>query len=127
MNTILCNNGYVINKSNICNKLDKIKKDLVVIPFSINKNYYNKNNNIKIYYENSKQICVPRYYGIKTFGCSCDVSDPLSVQTMVDKVVAEFGEINILHNNAAGKSEDLGAFFAPFEEYSLDQWDMDNI
>ena len=41
---------------------------------------------------------------------------------MVDYVVAEFGEINILHNNAAGKSNDLDAFFAPFEEYSLDQW-----
>lgn len=30
---------------------------------------------------------------------------------MVDYVVAEFGEINILYNNAASKSDDLDAFF----------------
>ncbi len=41
---------------------------------------------------------------------------------MVTRVVAEFGEIDILHNNAASKSQDLDAFFAPFEEYGLDQW-----
>jgi NAD(P)-dependent dehydrogenase (short-subunit alcohol dehydrogenase family) len=28
----------------------------------------------------------------------------------------------VLHNNAASKSTDLAAFFAPFEDYSLDQW-----
>lgn len=61
-------------------------------------------------------------YGVKACGYGCDVSDPVSVQTMVESVAAEFGEINILHNNAAGKSDDLDAFFAPFEEYSLDQW-----
>jgi len=61
-------------------------------------------------------------YKIKSIGIACDVSDPLSVQRMVEETVTEFGEINILHNNAAGKSDDLDAFFAPFEEYSLDQW-----
>jgi len=61
-------------------------------------------------------------YGVKAIGYGCDVSDPISVQTMVKDVVTEFGEINILHNNAAGKSDDLDAFFAPFEEYTLNQW-----
>ena len=55
-------------------------------------------------------------------GIGCDVSDPGSVQNMVDRVVSELGTINILHNNAAAKSDDLDSFFAPFEEYSLDQW-----
>lgn len=62
-----------------------------------------------------------RYNG-KIIGIGCDVSDPASVKAMVARVVAEFREINILHNNAAGKSDDLDAFFAPFEKYSLDQW-----
>lgn len=62
------------------------------------------------------------HYGVKACGYGCDVSDPISVQAMVADVVAAFGEINILHNNAAGKSDDLDAFFAPFEEYRLDQW-----
>ena len=38
-----------------------------MIPFSINNNFYN-NNKFKVYSENNKQICVPRYYGLKHFG-----------------------------------------------------------
>ena len=59
---------------------------------------------------------------VEVIGIACDVSDQKSVQKMVAQVVDKFGEINILHNNAAGKSENLNAFFAPFEEYSLEQW-----
>lgn len=61
-------------------------------------------------------------YGIKAVGIACDISSPESVRNMVAKSVTELGEVNILHNNAAGKSNDLDAFFAPFEEYSLEQW-----
>jgi len=61
-------------------------------------------------------------YKTSSIGIGCDVSDPESVREMVARVVSEYGEINILHNNAAGKSDDLDAFFAPFEEYSLEQW-----
>jgi NAD(P)-dependent dehydrogenase (short-subunit alcohol dehydrogenase family) len=52
----------------------------------------------------------------------CDVADPQSVQAMADRIEGTFGSIDILHNNAASKSEDLDAFFAPFEEYSLAEW-----
>lgn len=61
-------------------------------------------------------------YGVKALGFLCDVSKPQSVADMVERVVAEFGAINILHNNAAAKSNDLDAFFASFEDYSLEQW-----
>ena len=61
-------------------------------------------------------------YGNKALGFVCDVSKPQSVADMVERVVAEFGAINILHNNAAAKSNDLDAFFASFEDYSLEQW-----
>lgn len=61
-------------------------------------------------------------YNIKSIGVACDVSSPKSVAQMVDKVIKSLGEIHILHNNAASKSADLEAFFAPFEEYSLEQW-----
>jgi NAD(P)-dependent dehydrogenase (short-subunit alcohol dehydrogenase family) len=61
-------------------------------------------------------------YGVKAQGFGCDVSDPQSVRSMVKQVVAAFGHIDILHNNAAGKSDDLDAFFAPFEDYSFEQW-----
>jgi NAD(P)-dependent dehydrogenase (short-subunit alcohol dehydrogenase family) len=61
-------------------------------------------------------------YQKKTIGIVCDVSSPDAVQEMVKRVIDEFSEIHILHNNAAGKSQDLNAFFAPFEEYSLIEW-----
>lgn len=52
----------------------------------------------------------------------CDLTSEQSIKEMVENVVAEYGKIDILHNNAAGKSKDLNAFFAPFEEYDLNQW-----
>lgn len=61
-------------------------------------------------------------FDTSVIGIACDVSNPESVQTMVAEVVEHFGKVDILHNNAAGKSGDLDAFFAPFEEYRLDQW-----
>lgn len=52
----------------------------------------------------------------------CDISSEDSVREMVKEVILEFGEISILHNNAAGKSSNLDAFFADFEDYDLNQW-----
>lgn len=61
-------------------------------------------------------------YGVRSIGVRCDVSDPDSVSEMARKVVEQFGQIDVLLNNAASKSEDLDAFFAPFEDYSLKEW-----
>lgn len=61
-------------------------------------------------------------FGVKTEGIECDVSSSRSVETMVRTVVERFGQVHILHNNAASKSADLDAFFAPFEQYSLEEW-----
>jgi NAD(P)-dependent dehydrogenase (short-subunit alcohol dehydrogenase family) len=61
-------------------------------------------------------------YNVKTLGIQCNISDQSEVLEMVRNAVEVMGEINILHNNAASKSSDLKAFFAPFEEYSLEQW-----
>jgi NAD(P)-dependent dehydrogenase (short-subunit alcohol dehydrogenase family) len=61
-------------------------------------------------------------YGISALGVACDVSDPTSVPEMVSRVVSRFGAIHVLHNNAASKSSDLGAFFATTEQYSLSEW-----
>lgn len=62
------------------------------------------------------------HFGVKGLGIRCDVSDPESVAGMVSRAVEFFGEVNILHNNAASKSVDLDAFFSPFEGYSLEEW-----
>ena len=63
-----------------------------------------------------------RRYGQQCISIVCDVSEPTSVSSMVDEVMKQFGDINILHYNAASKSSNLEAFLAPFEEYTLDQW-----
>ena len=75
-------------------------------------------------YDKASEIAknISKLHGVKVIGYGCDVSDPASVQRTIKEVVEEFGEINILHNNAAGKSSNLDAFFASFEEYTLDQW-----
>lgn len=61
-------------------------------------------------------------HGVEARGYAVDVSNPESVQAGVGRVVGDFGGIDVLHNNAASKSDDLEAFFAPFEEYSLAEW-----
>lgn len=60
--------------------------------------------------------------GVRAIGLGCDVSDPGSVEFMVRKVVDRLGGVHVLHNNAASKSTNLDAFFAPFEDYELDEW-----
>ncbi len=61
-------------------------------------------------------------FGVKPLGIGCDVSKPQDVQLMVQRVVKECGAIDILHNNAAAKSQDLKKYFAPFEDYDLAEW-----
>jgi NAD(P)-dependent dehydrogenase (short-subunit alcohol dehydrogenase family) len=56
------------------------------------------------------------------YALDCDVSDPASVAAMVDATVERFCSIDVLLNNAASKSNDLEAFFAPFETFSLEEW-----
>lgn len=60
--------------------------------------------------------------GRRCQGLACDVADEAAVIAMVDRVVGDYGGIDILHNNAASKSRDLEAFFAPSEDYSLAEW-----
>jgi NAD(P)-dependent dehydrogenase (short-subunit alcohol dehydrogenase family) len=55
-------------------------------------------------------------------GFACDVSDPDSVKACVAAIMARFGRIDVLVNNAATKTADMRAFFEPFETYSLDTW-----
>ncbi len=61
-------------------------------------------------------------YDADVRGFACNVADSDSVSAMVEEVVGAFGEITVLHNNAAAKSSDLLKFFAPFEDYSLEEW-----
>ena len=61
-------------------------------------------------------------YSTQAIGVACDVADSDSVGRMVSTVVDTLGSIDVLHNNAATKSRDLNAFFAPYEDYSYATW-----
>lgn len=61
-------------------------------------------------------------YDVMVKGYACDISNAKSVRETVSKIAKDFSTIDVLHNNAASKSEDLDAFFAPFEDYSLEEW-----
>ena len=61
-------------------------------------------------------------YRVDCIGLECDVASEASVDALVERVVAHFGRIDVLHNNAASKSDDLKAFFAPAENYALEEW-----
>ncbi len=61
-------------------------------------------------------------YPVETVGIGCDVSNPDSVQSMAARVAERLGAIHVLVNNAASKSVDLDAFFAPVEAYSAEEW-----
>lgn len=52
----------------------------------------------------------------------CDVSNPKNVNDSIKNVLAKWNQIDVLHNNAASKSDNLDAFFESFEEYSLEEW-----
>lgn len=43
---------------------------------------------------------IRREYGQKSIGLQADVTDPQQIQAMVDRVLAEFGKVDVLVNNA---------------------------
>lgn len=61
-------------------------------------------------------------FGRRAVGVACDVTKPDSVAAMVARVEGELGPIDVLHNNAAGKTRDPAAFFTVLEEFALETW-----
>lgn len=60
--------------------------------------------------------------GRAAIGIVADVTRPNEVAAMVARAEADLGPLRILCNNAASKGTNLAAFFAPFEEYTLETW-----
>lgn len=61
-------------------------------------------------------------FGGRAIGVACDVTEPDSVAAMVAHVEGELGPIDVLHNNAAGKTRDPAAFFTALEDFALETW-----
>ncbi len=66
-------------------------------------------------------------HGVESLGVAVDVTDKPAVEQMTRAVLARFGRIDILINNAAmtvkGGGERAGDYFARFEDYPLELWD----
>ena len=67
MKSILCNRGYIINKKKFTKEyINNLKKQLYVKPFTMDRQFYVKG--FKIYLENEKQLCIPKYFGLNKIG-----------------------------------------------------------
>jgi NAD(P)-dependent dehydrogenase (short-subunit alcohol dehydrogenase family) len=57
--------------------------------------------------------------GAECMGLAVDLSKEQAVKRWAKKILAHFGAIDVLVNNAATKTKN---FFAPLESFSLDEW-----
>lgn len=72
----------------------------------------------------AEEFCVDmkKQFSLEIQPMGLDVSSSDSVESAVSSVEEKYGKIDILHNNAAGKSSDLKKFFEPFETFSMETW-----
>lgn len=98
MKTILHAFGYVVNKKYYDDaKINLIKKELTVEPYTLNNNFYS-NNKFKVYLENKTQICIPKYYGIENFGKPDidDIEEGVDIELKFNGSLRDY-QINIMN------------------------------
>jgi NAD(P)-dependent dehydrogenase (short-subunit alcohol dehydrogenase family) len=61
-------------------------------------------------------------HGARVKGYACDITQPEAIRGAAKAIEAEFGPVSILLNNAASKTRDVDAFFAPVATFSLETW-----
>jgi NAD(P)-dependent dehydrogenase (short-subunit alcohol dehydrogenase family) len=61
-------------------------------------------------------------YSVRAMGIPCDVASPEAVSDMTQSACENFGGIDVLHNNAAGKTENVADFFTPAENLKFSVW-----
>jgi NAD(P)-dependent dehydrogenase (short-subunit alcohol dehydrogenase family) len=61
-------------------------------------------------------------HGARVKGYACDITQPEAIRNVAKAIEAELGPVSILLNNAASKTRDVDAFFAPVETFSLETW-----
>jgi NAD(P)-dependent dehydrogenase (short-subunit alcohol dehydrogenase family) len=66
-------------------------------------------------------------FGVAAMGAALDVTDESSVEALLAQVLARFGRVDALVNNAANnpKVEDGAVSFTQLERFSLAQWNAD--
>ena len=55
-------------------------------------------------------------------GVGVDLGEETQIEAMVSRIVGHYGRLDILHNNAACKPQELRRFFDPVEDFRMDVW-----
>jgi NAD(P)-dependent dehydrogenase (short-subunit alcohol dehydrogenase family) len=61
-------------------------------------------------------------FGPACIGVAADITDPVQVKAMADRVEQELGPIDVLHNNAQAVRRDPARYFTPVESYDIEIW-----
>jgi len=85
---------------------------------------------LDLYGERAREAAktVSLQYGVKALGMGADITNPAQVERARDRIIDEFGGIDILINNAANnpKAENgSGQQWTRFENFPLDVWEKD--
>jgi NAD(P)-dependent dehydrogenase (short-subunit alcohol dehydrogenase family) len=61
-------------------------------------------------------------HSVRASGYACDITQPDSIRQTAQAIEADLGPVSILLNNAASKTRDIDAFFAPVETFAAETW-----
>jgi NAD(P)-dependent dehydrogenase (short-subunit alcohol dehydrogenase family) len=61
-------------------------------------------------------------HSVRSKGYGCDITQPEAIRKVAAAVETDLGPVSILLNNAASKTRDVDAFFAPVESFGQDTW-----
>ena len=61
-------------------------------------------------------------YAVDAKGYACDITQPDAIRRAADAIEADLGAVSILLNNAASKTRDVDAFFAPVATFAQETW-----
>ena len=59
---------------------------------------------------------------VRARGYGCDITQPDTIRNAANAIETDLGPVSILLNNAASKTRDVDAFFAPVEKFSQETW-----
>lgn len=107
--------------------INDVKKTILItggssgIGYSIAEEFLNLGNNVFICSRrhdslNAALIKLKNKFNSRVAGVICDVSSFISVENMIQRVIEEYGVLDVLINNAGV------AYIKPFEDISIDQW-----
>ena len=65
---------------------------------------------------------IERDFGVKAMGIAADISDPVAVKAMAEKIEKQLGPIDILHSNAQAVRRNPERYFEPAESFDLETW-----